>query len=149
MENTTNENMSAELATVNNDSVLAVRSGLGGTFCSFDNSTIEGKKKLFRAISTPDVKIKSMINKQIKVVDVFAKPTTLTDEDTGEIKEAVTVVFFDDLGVSYTATSTGVTNATKTMLSAFGHPSTWENPIVIVPKEVSTKAGNMLTFDII
>lgn len=146
MENT-NENA---MAVVNNsDSVLSTHSAMGGTFCSFDTSTVEGKKRLFRAISTPDVKVKSMINKQIKVVNIFAKPTTLVDEDTGDIKEAVTVVFFDDLGVSYTATSTGIYNATKSMLTAFGTPDTWTEPMIIVPKEVPTKQGNMLTFDII
>lgn len=145
MENTTNE----MAVLTNSDSVLSTKSTQGSTFCSFDTSTAEGKKRLFRAISTPDVKIKSMINKQIKVVDIFAKPTTLVDEDTGEIKEAITVVFFDDLGVSYTATSTGIANATKSMLTAFGTPDTWTEPMIIVPKEIPTKQGNMLTFDII
>lgn len=142
------ENENNEIAVINSDSVLATHSALGGSFCSFDTSTIEGKKRLFRATSNPDVTLKSMINKEIKVVDVFAKPVNLTDEKTGEIKDGVNVVFFDKEGVSYTATSTGVANATRAMMDVFGHPSTWEGPITIVIKEVPTKAGNMLSFDI-
>ena len=143
MEDNTNE-----LAIVGTDSVLATHSALGGTFCSFNTETAEGKKKVFRATTKPDVTIKSMINKQIKVVEIFAKPTALVDEDTGEVKDGVTVVLFDDLGVSYSATSQGITNAVKALVDIYGHPATWTEPVVIVPKEVAVKKGNMLTFDI-
>lgn len=153
MENT-NENMNTETVAASDlsiidNSVMAVHSALGGSFCSFDTSTVEGKKRVFRAMSNPDVRLKSMINKQIKVVDVFAKATTLTNEDTGEIKDGVTVVFFDDLGVSYASTSTGVANATRAMLEIYGEPATWTEPVTIMPKEVSVKKGNMLTFEIV
>lgn len=158
MENT-NENISnTEVETsepavsslsVMDNSVMAVHSALGGSFCSFDTSTVEGKKRVFRAMSNPDVRLKSMINKQIRVVDVFAKATTLTNEDTGEVRDGVTVVFFDDLGVSYASTSTGVANATRAMLEIYGEPANWTEPVTIMPKEVSVKKGNMLTFEIV
>lgn len=137
-----------EIATIDKDSVLATNSALGGSFCSFDTSTLEGKKRLFRATSNPDVTLKSMINKEIHVVDVFAKPVNLTDEKTGEVKDGINVVFFDKEGVSYTATSIGVANATRAMLDVFGHPSTWTGPVTIIPKQISVSNGNMLSFDI-
>lgn len=153
MENTNEiintETVAASDLSIIDNSVMAVHSALGGSFCSFDTSTVEGKKRVFRAMSNPDVRLKSMINKQIKVVDVFAKATTLTNEDTGEIKDGVTVVFFDDLGVSYASTSTGVANATRAMLEIYGEPATWNEPVTIMPKEVSVKKGNMLTFEIV
>ena len=141
--------MENELATIPNDSVMATNNSMGASFCSFDTTTAEGKKKVFRATSKADCTIKEFVNKPIKVVDVFARPVHLTDEETGEVRDGVTVVFFDTEGTSYAATSAGIYNATKALLDAFGHPSTWDGPITIIPKEQKVAKGNMLTFDII
>lgn len=117
------------------------------TFCSIQGGTHEDKVAVFNASNNPDHKVGDFINKVINVKDVIAEQIELTDEETGEIQNAVRVVLIDTKGESYQAVSTGIFNALKKAIAIFGAP-TWDEGLPVLIKQVSVGKGSMLTFDV-
>ena len=119
---------------------------------TFDLSTTEGKLKAFKAINTPDHRIKDFINMEITIKDIYIESVSLQsiDEATGEttLEKAPRSIIIDDKGESYTAVSFGVFNSLKRMVEILGAPSTWEKPLKFKIKQVSKGADkNILTFE--
>lgn len=116
-------------------------------YCSLQAGTRAERAKVFNASNNPDHKIGDYINKVIMVKDVLAEQIQVTNEETGELENAVRVVFIDDKGESYQAVSFGIFNAVKKAISMFGNP-TWDEPLPCLIKQVKVGRGSMLTFDI-
>lgn len=116
-------------------------------YCSIQGGTPEAKVAVFNASNNPDHKIGDYINKVIVVRDVLAEQIEMTNEETGELEPAIRVVFIDVDGKSYQAVSSGIFNALKRAIRIFGAP-TWEDGLPLLIKQVPTKNGSMLTFDI-
>ncbi len=137
------ENM--ELATVNVAQELSADTT--SMYCSLQAGTRAERARVFNASNNPDHKIGDYINKVIMVKDVLAEQIQVTNEETGELDNAVRVVFIDDKGESYQAVSFGIFNAVKKAISMFGNP-TWDEPLPCLIKQVKVGRGSMLTFDI-
>lgn len=110
-------------------------------YCSMTGETQADKIKVFNAINSPDARVSDFIGKTIELVHVVAHPITLTDENTGEMIEALRVVLVDKNGKSYEAVSGGIANAVQRILQIFGQPDTWENPIKVEPVSKATRNG--------
>lgn len=148
-----NENMNA-MQVVNSDDFTEIKeTGLmvsaadlanppaSAMYCSMKGETRADKMRVFNAINSPDARVSDFIGKEIDLVHVVAHPITLTDENTGEIIDALRVVLVDKNGKSYEAVSGGIANAVQRILQIFGQPEEWENPIKVEPVSKATRNG--------
>lgn len=115
----------------------------GQFFCSLkDDGTRKSKIAIFNAINGADEALGDHIGEVLEVTDVVAHPVTLTDEDTGEIINALRTVLITKDGKTYTAVSQGVTNALARVFSIVGMPSWKDEPVKMKVKQIKTRNGN-------
>ncbi len=77
-------------------------------------------------------------------------PAYTAGGETGEIEDKPRTVLIDTNGESYIAgVSVGVFNSVREILRIFGEPSTWEEPLTVMPVTVRTPKGNMLALEIV
>lgn len=124
-----------------------VNSSNGDIFCSFTPETVDGKKKLYKAMTNPDHKVSDYINKAITVRDIVVTPCQFTDEETGEVTNGVRSILIDKDGVSYGCSSSGVFNALKTAIAIFGMP-TWDDGITFKVTQISKNQNRIITLEI-
>lgn len=129
------------IPTTNNNLMTTAESA---KFCSFDTSTAAGKAKLFNVMTNPDKRVSDFINKEIEIKDIYAEQIELTNEETGETENVPRCILIDTKGVSYVAVSKGVFGDLKRLISLFGSPSVWVEPLKVTVKQVNVKAGSML-----
>lgn len=99
------------------------------------------RAELFNALSAKSINISEMIGKVIRLSNVVFQGRNFTEEDTGEYRKAMRVIFIDDEGGVYHSYSTGVLNSVKTFLSVYGTPDTWDKPIPVTVERVTLKSG--------
>lgn len=132
----------------NNNFITDLTTPAEACFCSLSPSNEKEKIALYNATNNPTARLKSMINKPIKVKDVFVEVVTCVNKDTGEVKKCPRTVLIDDKGKSYTAVSLGVFSALRKLFAIFGTPDTWDEPITITPIGVQKDKYEILTLSI-
>ena len=144
MNETTNTNalvIREDIATVN--LVEQLKNPMGQFYCSVaDDGTRKSKVAIFNAVNGADESLGDHIGEVLEVVDVVAHPVTLTDEETGEIINALRTVLITKDGKTYTAVSQGITNALARVFSIVGMPSWKEEPVKMKIKQIKTRNGN-------
>lgn len=117
-------------------------------YCSVTADSEKDKVALYNATNNPTARLKSMINKPIKVKDVFVEVVQCVNKDTGEVKKCPRTVLIDDKGNSYTAVSLGVFSALRKLFAIFGTPDVWKDPITVTPIGVQKDKYEILTLSI-
>lgn len=118
-----------------------------GSYYSIVPETREEKVMVYNAINNPDARLSDQINKTIKVKDVLIEVIELVSEETGELNKVPRIVVLDDKGKSYQAVSVGIFSALKRIINLFGEP-TWEEPVVMEVKQITSKDRKMLTLEL-
>lgn len=106
-----------------------------------DPSTNEERSELFNALSAKSTNISEMIGKIINLTNVVFQGRNFIDEDTGEFRKAMRVIFIADDGEVYHSYSSGVLNSVKTFIGVYGTPDTWEQPIPVTVERVTLRNG--------
>lgn len=139
-----NEVMVTDVAKV--DLVEQLKNPTGQFYCSIAN---DGSRKsaiaIYNAVNSADESLADHINETLDIVNVLAYPVTLTDEETGEIFDALRTVLVDKHGKAYTAVSQGITNSLARIFSIVGSPENgaWEKePVKMKIKQIQTRNGN-------
>lgn len=159
-ENEQNENEQTETTTpatltTTADAYQIGTASTAPVYTTLDVTTKEGKKKLYRIKNHPDHTLSEYINKTIRITDIYVdvNPRTNKDPDSenyGVIEDKPRTVLIDENGESYVSgVSIGIFNAVKEIIRTFGDPSTWEEPLEVMPVFVKTPKGNMLSLDIL
>lgn len=128
------------------------------SFCSMQAETKEEKKVLFNAMNSPDGRVSDLINKVIRVRDIYCETVVLTEkndagkpmtDENGVVKERTMprIVLITDDGKSYQCVSVGIYSAVKKLIMLFG-PPTWEEPIELEIKQVKKGKLQMLTLNL-
>lgn len=112
--------------------------------CSVKADDPASKAIMFNAATNPDYKLKSCINKKIRVKDLYAETIELMNEETGEIVNVPRIVLIDDKGASYECVSVGMFSAIRKLVAVYGEP-TWDPPLEVTVKEKPVGKGSMLT----
>lgn len=110
-----------------------------------DDGSRSAKIDLYNAISKADEQIADHINEVIEVVDVVAHPVTLTDEETGEIINALRTILIDKKGKQYVGVSGGIASALSRIFSIIGKPDggAWrKEPVKMKIVQNKTRNGN-------
>ena len=125
------------------DLVEQLKNPTGSFFCSIkDDGSRKSKVAIYNAVNGADESIADHIGEVLEVVDVVAYPVTITDEETGEIMEALRTVLVTKDGKAYTAVSQGITNSLSRIFSIVGMPSWKDEPVKMKIKQVKTRNGN-------
>lgn len=120
--------------------------GGGKGFCSMVAVDTKAKKTLFNATSNP-AKISSMIGKTIDLLHFYVEIIQVVSEQTGEIVNVPRVVLIDKSGNGYQGVSIGLYNALKRIVSMFGMPETWNEPLTVEVQQIEVKNGR--TFNLL
>ena len=120
--------------------------GGGKGFCTMTAVDKKAKATLFNATGNPD-KITSMIGKTIDLLHFYVEIIQVVSEQTGELCNVPRVVLIDKSGKGYQAVSIGMYNAIKRIVSMYGLPETWDEPLSVEVQQIETKNGR--TFNLI
>lgn len=112
--------------------------------CSVKAEDAASKAIVFNAATNPDYKLKSCINKKIRLKDLYAETIELMNDETGEIVNVPRIVLIDEDGASYECVSVGMFSAIRKLVAVYGEP-TWYPPLEVTVKEKAVGKGSMLT----
>jgi hypothetical protein len=133
--------MSTDIARIN----LNAEMQSAGFFSTVDASTDEGKKTVYTAINSAE-SLRDLVGKTVHVVDFIVQEVEVVSDETDEtISVPRSVIVLDD-GSVYAATSNGVFNSIRNILSIFGSPRTWGAPLTVKVDEKSTRRNNMFRY---
>ena len=100
-------------------------------YCSIIAETEESKKQLFNALETCDALLNDCVGQEIEIKDIYVEEREITDEETGEVKPKYRTILFDANGQTYATGSYGIFNIVKKIVSIYGLPTSWENPVKV------------------
>lgn len=100
-------------------------------YCSIVANTEESKKQLFNALETCDALLNECVGQEIELKDIYVEERQVFDEETGEIKNKYRTILFDANGQTYATGSYGIYNIIRKIISIYGYPTDWENPIKV------------------
>lgn len=100
-------------------------------YCSIVAESEESKKQLFNALETCDALLNDCVGQEIAIKDIYVEEREITDEETGEVRPKYRTILFDESGQTYATGSYGIFNIVKKIVSIYGLPTNWENPIKV------------------
>lgn len=105
-----------------------------------DDGTVETKMKIYNAMNESDKKLADQLNLNVTLKDLIAYPIQLVSEQTGELVEAMRMVFIDEKGETYSSVSKGILGSVQNIIGLFG-PAPWEPGITVTPVKKKTRSG--------
>lgn len=113
-------------------------------FCTFKPETKKDKIFLYNAVQTPNARIKECVNMEIAVVHVYAEIATLSDGS-----KVPRIILIDKDGKAYQSTAFGVYHSLEKIMNIVGQPPyDAKDPLIVIPKLITTKKGQTLTLTI-
>ena len=100
-------------------------------YCSKAVESEEDKKELFNALETCDALLNDCVGTEIEIKDIYVEEREIVDEETGELKKKYRTILFDASGQTYATGSYGIYNIIKKIVTIYGLPETWENPLKV------------------
>lgn len=99
-------------------------------YCSKTVESEEDKKELFNALETCDALLNDCVGQEIDLKDIYVEERQAIDE-TGELKTKYRTILFDASGQTYATGSYGIYNIIKKIVTIYGLPETWANPLKV------------------
>ena len=127
--------MTNELTTTGNTTETA-----GQIRAFIDTSTKAGQMALFTAIDSAEP-LAEHLDETMNVKSIVSQRVQVTNEDTGEIRQATRTVFVLDDNRAVSTMSDSIAASVNTLMSIFGTPDTWDAPIGIVISEKRSRKG--------
>ena len=119
-------------------------------YCSKAVESEEDKKELFNALETCDALLNDCVGTEIEIKDIYVEEREVVDEDTGELKKKYRTILFDASGQTYATGSYGIYNIIKKIVTIYGLPETWANPLKVnVAKRPIGKGKQSLTLTLV
>lgn len=134
-----------EVSTLKNE--LSTQGASEEIITTLPQETKKDKVALYNAMNNADFSLKDFVGKKLEICDFVAHSVQMEDNQTGEIKTNVRIVFVDTKGKTYACTSTGVLSAMKKIIGIFGNP-TKEEPYIIIPKMAHGRRYDYLTIEL-
>ena len=140
--------MSNEMMTINREDLapalaLDMLTNANNSFmCSIPN---DGSRKaavaIYNAVNNKGESLDDHKNEVLEIVNFAAHPVTLTDENTGEVIEALRIVLVDKKGVNYDAVSQGIASSLQKIIAIVGMAPWDAEPLKIKVVEQKTRKG--------
>ena len=100
-------------------------------YCSLEVKAIEDKKALFNALEQCDVLLNDCVGNEIAIKDIYCEERDIFDNESGEVKKKYRTILFDENGQTYVTGSYGIYNVIKKIVTIYGLPTSWENPLKV------------------
>ena len=140
--------MSNEIMTINREEIAPafqldmLTNATSSFLCSIPN---DGSRKaaiaIYNAVNNKGESLDDHKNEVLEIVNFAAHPVTLTDENTGEIVEALRIVLVDKKGVNYDAVSQGIASSLQKIIAIVGMAPWDKEPLKIKVVEQKTRKG--------
>lgn len=129
----------------NNQSSEIVKSSIinnNSTYCSFRPKTNEERKALFNASEKCDVVLNDIVGQEIEIANILINEYPRKDKETGEeLSNGHRTIIFDKDNKTYVTASNYFFIALSKLVSTFGEPSEWAEPIKIKIVKKDVKDG--------
>ena len=123
--------------------VNAERKDGGLVYSWVKTESFEDKKRAYNALTT-DKQIGDYLNEVIEVVDIIAGDVFITNKETGEVDEATRTVLILADGSAVAATSSVLFSRLMQIVSIFGNPNTWPEPLKIKVRQQNLANGRRI-----
>ena len=123
--------------------VNAERKDGGLVYSSVRYESFEDKKRTYNALTT-DKQIGDYLNEVLEVEDIIAGDVLITNKETGEVDEATRIVLILADGSAVAATSSVLFSRLMQIVSIFGNPNTWPEPLKIKVRQQNLANGRRI-----
>lgn len=123
--------------------VNAERKDGGLVYSSVRYESFEDKKRTYNALTT-DKQIGDYLNEVLEVEDIIAGDVLITNKETGEVDEATRTVLILADGSAVAATSSVLFSRLMQIVSIFGNPNTWPEPLKIKVRQQNLANGRRI-----
>lgn len=115
-----------------------------GFFSTFPTDNLEGQKLLYKATNASKL-LRDFMETPLAITALVFSPTTVTTE-VGDVEQVMGVYLIDSAGTAYVSSSNGVIRSAMNIMSMFGDPQGWSEPLTVVCRETSTAKGRRFKF---
>lgn len=115
-----------------------------GFFSTFPTDNIEGQKLLYKATNASKL-LRDFMETPLAITAFVFSPTAVTTE-AGDVEQVMGVYLIDSAGTAYVSSSNGVIRSAMNIMSMFGNPEGWSEPLTVVCRETSTAKGRRFKF---
>lgn len=110
-----------------------------GYWASFPVETMDDKKTLYAARNDNKM-LRDFEGDSIEVAAFVLDTVQINDPEVG-LKRVPAAHIISTDGIAYQSAATGVVNSVCDIISNFGLPDTWDEPLSVVVKETTTRNG--------
>lgn len=115
-----------------------------GFFSTFPTDNLEGQKLLYKSTNASKL-LRDFMETPLAITAFVFSPTTVTTE-VGDVEQVMGVYLIDSAGTAYVSSSSGVIRSAVNIMSMFGDPEGWPEPLTVVCRETSTAKGRRFKF---
>ena len=115
-----------------------------GFFSTFPTDNLEGQKMLYKATNASKL-LRDFMETPLAITAFVFSPTTVTTE-VGDVEQVMGVYLIDSAGTAYVSSSNGVIRSAMNIMSMFGDPRGWSEPLTVVCRETNTAKGRRFKF---
>lgn len=115
-----------------------------GFFSTFPTDNLEGQKLLYKATNASKL-LRDFMETPLAITAFVFSPTTVTTE-VGDVEQVMGVYLIDSAGTAYVSSSNGVIRSAMNIMSMFGDPEGWPEPLTVVCRETNTAKGRRFKF---
>lgn len=115
-----------------------------GFFSTFPTDNLEGQKLLYKATNASKL-LRDFMETPLAITAFVFSPTTVTTE-AGDTEQVMGVYLIDSAGTAYVSSSNGVIRSAMNIMSMFGDPQGWSEPLTVVCRETNTAKGRRFKY---
>lgn len=98
---------------------------------TFSSATLQDKARAYLAIDdVKSLRKEKMVNVVFGLTNALVREETYTDKN-GDIRDSKSVILEAGAGTSYRMSSETLADSLNNLLTAFGDPSTWDEPLMV------------------
>ena len=111
-------------------------------FSTLELTDRKSRKDFYNAINSAKHSVGENINKRFKITNLIAHPVQLMNEETGELDNAMRIVFIDEKGEGWHSVATGIAQSAQRIIFAYGQGPWVDEPIEVEVKQLKTRNNN-------
>lgn len=133
---------STEISSAN----VAANLQASGFYSTIKGTSLEDKKTIYQAVNGSD-SVSDLVGSTVGLKHVIVQEVEVSSED-GEVITVPRTTLVLDNGKVYSATSKGLLNSIRNIISIFGDPNEWEEPLTVKVVEKGSKMRRFYSLEI-
>ncbi len=125
---------------------VAANLQVSGFYSTIKGTSLEDKKTIYQAVNGSD-SVSELVGSTVGLKHVIVQEVEVSSED-GEVITVPRTTLVLDNGKVYSATSKGLLNSIRNIISIFGDPNEWEQPLTVKVVEKGSKMRRFYSLEI-